>query len=164
MPTLQDLVNARQSYSPYANTPYTPQRQQEGIMGVDPDYDYMREEAMRGLTSQNSARGLMYSGADIRQRNRMAQGMASNQFQTQFNRLAQLAGLGQFASTMDNTGYGRGIGNAMQAAGDLRGSGYAQSANAWGNGLQQLGSIYGNQTAPTAAGIMPGEWDWMYGK
>ena len=127
---------------------------------ASPDYQWTLSEGMKGLDRSAAAKGRMYSGGYGEDLTRYAQGAASTQYGNYYNRLAGLAGVGQTtASGLGILGANSAnqIGNNMQNAADARASGYANSANAWGNTAGQLGTIganyFGSKTssAPSAS-------------
>jgi hypothetical protein len=69
--------------------------------------------------------------------------MASTEFGNFYNRMANMAGIGQ-AATQQNIGAGQAYagnaGNAMMNAGAARASGVMGQANSWGNALSGLGA------------------------
>lgn len=121
---------------------------------ADPGYQFALDEGQRALERSAAARGSLNSGGTLKALTRYAQGMADQQYGTwydrqravqgdTYNRLANLAGVGQTATTQTNQAAQNmgaqigqslsGIGNAAIQAGNARASGYA----AMGQGINQ---------------------------
>lgn len=134
----------------------------EGYGGFEgsPGYQFRLGEGMRALEGSLAARGQRNSGAAQRAITQYAQGVASDEFGTNFNRLAALAGIGQTA-TQGIAGLGAGAaanaGNALMAAGGARASGYTGAFNALSEGVGDAASFigYGLGRRGQAPGPMP---------
>lgn len=106
-----------------------------------PDYAYTRDEGMNGINRHLAAKGGFYSGGGDADRMRFLSGLASQNYNTYYNRLANLAGVGQTAA--NNLGsFGQSaasnIGNAQMANGQARASTYG----AYGQGLAGLAGAF----------------------
>jgi len=116
---------------------------------TSPDYAYSLEEGFKGLDRGAAAAGGLWSGGADADRIRLGQGLASQNANNYWNRLAGLSGTGQTtAGQLGQYGqsYAQSYGqNAMNAA-NARASSYANTANAWGNFGNQLAG-YGAQYA-----------------
>lgn len=120
-----------------------------------PGYQFRFGEGVRAIDSGAAAGGRIMSGAAIRRLNDFGQGLAGEEWNNQYNRLAAIAGVGQTAS-QTITGANQQIGS--QAAGLT-----TQGANALASGALNVGnaraSSYLNRTstlgnvAGTVAGI-----------
>lgn len=125
----------------------------------DPGYQFRVGEAQRGMDRSQAARGMLNSGAALKEAMRVNQGMASDEYQNAYNRWAQqnsdiynrLAGLANTGQQTSNqlaqlsgnyaSQYGQNIGQAANA----RASAYAAKAGANQNMLSDmigLGSMY----------------------
>jgi hypothetical protein len=118
---------------------------------ADPGYAFRLSEGMKGLERSAAARGGLMSGRAMKDTLRFAQdlgsqeyGNAYNRFQTnqgnKFNRLAAIAGIGQTATNQVQNAaqnYAAGAGQAIQAGGNARASGYVGGANAINQGIGQ---------------------------
>ena len=107
---------------------------------MDPSYQFRLGEGMKALDRQAAARGGLISGGALKAAQRYGQEFASNEFGNAYNRLANLAGIGQTAT--NNMGgaagqFGTNAGNLMTGAGAARASGYVGGANALSSGLGQ---------------------------
>lgn len=121
-----------------------------------PGYQFMQNEAMRGVMANAASRGLVNSGATLRALQDRAAGLADQTYGQHMNRLAAAAGLGQtavgqgaaagqnYAGTAANVmGQGTAASNNLltQGAGALA-SGQNQAANALMGGVNNLLSYY----------------------
>lgn len=119
----------------------------------DPGYQFRKQEGVRSLSALLANRGQTESGAAYKEAMRFGDGLASQEFGNQWNRLAGLAGIGQTATNaVGNAGanfgaqassaYGR-LGDAYANMGNARASSYA----AVGQGINSLASNVGNYFA-----------------
>lgn len=60
-----------------------------------PGYQFSLSEGLKALESTQAARGGLFSGRALREAQTYGQGMASQEYQTYLDRLAQLTGVGQ---------------------------------------------------------------------
>ena len=135
---------------------------QQGIAGLqalleDPNsiqdsaaYQFRLDQGLQGLDRSAAARGSLYSGGHSADLMDFGQGLASQEYANQWNRLANIASMGQNAAV--------GAGSMAQNTANAIGGLYAQQgensanatiggANAWGNALAGLGSIAGQYMA-----------------
>jgi hypothetical protein len=113
---------------------------------ASPDYQFRLQEGMNALLASQSARGSTMGGRAQRELLRYGQGMGSQEFGNYYNRLANLAGIGQTAtSQLGSLGANAaaGAGQAYQTAGQLRGAGQIGAFNALGQGIQNAFQAYG---------------------
>lgn len=126
---------------------------------ADPGYGFRLKEGLRALENSALARGMGQSGATLRGTTRFGQELASDEFTNAFNRyqaernarlnpLQSLAGMGQ--TTSQNIANQAGQLGQAQAAnavamGNIRASGYVNTANALTNALGQGVNYYQNQ-------------------
>lgn len=110
-----------------------------------PSYGFIRDESMRAIDRNRSARGLLNSGAADKARMDRAAGLASTDFENWWNRIAGVAGAGQTA-TAGTAAAGQNaanmISNAHQQAGNARASSYANTAGAINTGANNILSSY----------------------
>jgi hypothetical protein len=132
--------------APYSNLPGAEGGQAGPDMSVftaSPDYQFRRDEGMRGIEQGAAARGGALSGNALRALSGFNSNMASTEFGNFYERMARLAGLGG-AATNNAIGmgqnYANNAGNAAMAAGSARASGVLGQANSWGNALSGLGA------------------------
>lgn len=116
-------------------------------------YQFRFGEGNRALERNLAARGGSLGGGALRELTRYGQGMASDEFTNQYNRLASLAGLGQQSTNqqgayMGNYSQAGGEGQAM--LGNIKASSYGGMANAIGGGISDymnynlLRDVYGS--------------------
>lgn len=108
---------------------------------ASPGYDFRRGEAERGLERFLAARGLSGSGRAIRGAARLADDLATQEYDQGFNRLAALAGIGGTGQQMS----GQTLGQQAQYAltgGQARQSGYDRASGAAINTLAGLAGMY----------------------
>jgi hypothetical protein len=115
---------------------------------TDPGYQFRFEEGQRALDRGAAARGGLLSGGYGRKAIRYGQGFASNEYTNVYNRIANIAQLGQVANQHASNAAlqgGFGMGGAAGAMGINSAYGSIGSADAWGRGLTNLGNIpWGN--------------------
>ncbi len=141
----------------------------------DPGYGFRLKEGLRALESSAAARGGLLSGNQMRGVTRFGQELGSQEYTNAFNRyqaeraarlnpLQSLAGMGQSnAATMAQQAgqYGQNLAQGAATMGNIRASGYMNTANALtgalGQGLnyyqnqQMMNRIFPQQQAPAAA-------------
>lgn len=111
-----------------------------------PDYLFALQQGQAATERGAAARGGLFGGgaqADLQQ---FGQGLATQNLNNYWNRLAGLSNTGQTTAT--NLGsygqaFGQQYGQNMMDAANARASSYAGQANAWGNALGQAGSAFG---------------------
>jgi hypothetical protein len=116
-----------------------------------PDYQFARDEGLRGIERSAAARGGLASGNTLAALTRFSSGLATQNFGNYTNRLAGLAGTGQ--QSAENLGamrmqYGQQVGQNAVGAANARSSGIANQANIWGgvgNQLAGMAGYYANQ-------------------
>lgn len=129
--------------------------------GIDPSYQFIKDEAQKGLESGAAAKGTLLTGGFQKDMAKYLSGLASTEFGNIFDRNYSLATLGLNAAGQSaNVGsaYSGQAGNttANQAntnvdlttgAGNAEAAGTAAGANVWGNTIGQLGAIVAPQAA-----------------
>lgn len=138
----------------------------------DPGYQFRLREGQAALDRSASARGGMYSGAQLKALNRYGQDFASNEFTNAFNRnLANRQSLFNMLSGISGTGQvsaqqigqqgmqlGRDIGSNLMGAGNARASGYLARGNALQGGVNQLASAYNQGMFGGGSGMGQSNW------
>lgn len=110
---------------------------------TSPGYQFRFGEGQRAVESGAAARGMLMSGGTLKDLTRFGQGVASGDFNDQFNRYMAIAGGGQQAATSGaqmGQQSASGIADLYTQAGNARASGYIGSANAWVNGINNFDS------------------------
>ena len=155
------------------NNPFDSYLASKGLAGGrfdtnNPAYQFQLKQGQQALDRSSAARGMGYSGAQMKASQQYGQGMASQEYDKQYNRASgefgdyynRLAGLAQggqqAAGSMAQAG-GQYANNASNTFGNLsnaqtgilgqqanaRASGYAANANAISGGLNSLTNLYG---------------------
>ena len=112
-----------------------------------PDYQFALDQGMKGLDRSAAARGRLYSGGYGQDLTNYAQGMATQNYNNFYDKLAGISRTG--SGTAQNLGalgqsYANSMGTALQNNAANRTSAYNSQANAWGNAATQIGGIAGN--------------------
>lgn len=111
---------------------------------ADPGYGFRFSEGMRGVERGAAARGGLLSGGFGRRAIRYGQDYASNEYANVYNRIANIAGLGQVgvSGSANAAMYGGAqMGAAVAGAGNARATGYINEGNAWGNAIGQIAQM-----------------------
>jgi hypothetical protein len=117
-----------------------------GGFRTSPGYEFARSEGLRGVDNAFASSGMFNSGARAKGIARFTTGLADQEYGNYLNRLAAMAGIGQTATGQGvqlGQNFGINAGNTLENAGAARASGYAGSANAWGNAFNNLGYLAG---------------------
>jgi hypothetical protein len=123
-----------------------------------PGYQFGLTEGQRTLESSAAAQGGLFSGKAAKALTKFGQDYADQQgYRPYMNSLASLAGIGQTATSQNNSlgqAAAGNIGQAYMGAANARASGIQGRANAWGDTINGLagaaGYAYGNR----------GSWGW----
>jgi hypothetical protein len=135
-------------------TPFTMEQFQ-----ADPGYAFRLQEGLKALDRSAAARGGLLSGATLKGAQRYGQDLGSQEYTNAFNRyqlerqarlnpLQSLAGMSQTAAnTMSNQAgqFGESMAQNAMAQGNIRASGYMNTANALTGGLNQYLNYQQNQ-------------------
>lgn len=162
-------VISTQPEAPVQAGPAQPQDQQASIdamVKADPSYQFRMNEGQRALERSAAARGGALSGGALRRQTRYAQDYASTEYTNIYNRIANIAGMGQvYNSNVTqaglNTAYGMSR-NYMDLAAS-RMSGYAAQGNAWGTALEGVAGAFGDWWGGRASGGN-GSWERRTGR
>jgi len=133
-----------------------PNADTSAILKNDPSYQFRLKQGQQALDRSSAARGMGYSGAQLKAAQDYGQGMASTEFGNYYNRLAGLAQGGQqAANTLGGMGsnYANSAGNTfanlsnaqtniLGQQANARASGYAGQSNAVTGGLNSLTNLY----------------------
>lgn len=113
----------------------------------DPGYQFQLNEGLKAVQGSAAARGMGNSGAALKELNRYGQDYASNAYNTYYNRVANLAGIGQTANAQNQQA---GTNYANNVSANQIGVGNAAAANQMGATNRLSGLI------STAAGAYAG--------
>lgn len=106
-----------------------------------PGYQFRLSEGVRAIDRGAAARGMLDSGSRLRALMSYGQNVAADEYQNYLNRLFNLAGFGQQATTQSAASLAPFVSGAMQAAmnaGTASGAGLIGAANALQGGLGNL--------------------------
>lgn len=169
---INTLGNLMKSGSGQLNNPFDVYLKSKGLAGgkfdtSNPAYQFQLKQGQQALDRSSAARGMGYSGAQMKAAQEYGQGLASQQYDKEYNRASgefgdyfnRLAGLaqggqqaagsmaqagGQFANNAGNTFAN--LSNAQSSIlgqqANARASGYAANANALSGGLNSLTNLY----------------------
>ena len=170
---INTLGSLMKSGSGQLNNPFDTYLKSKGLAGgkfdtSNPAYQFQLKQGQQALDRSSAARGMGYSGAQMKAAQEYGQGLASQQYDKEYNRASgefgdyynRLAGLAkggeqaatalgnygnQYATAGSNT-----LGNLSGAQtgilgqqANARASGYAANANAITGGLNSLTNLYG---------------------
>jgi hypothetical protein len=107
---------------------------QQQMLEMDPGYGFRLGEGLKALERMQASRGNFLSGGALKAGQRFAQDTASQEYGNAYNRLANIAGLGQTAGTQ--------MGNAASGFGTSAGNIMGQEANALAAGRLGRTSAY----------------------
>lgn len=125
---------------------------------ASPDYQFRLNQQQQAIDRANAAKGMVLSGAQQKATAQYSGNLASGEYSNWYNHMANLAGIGQTATNqVQNAGttMASNAGNAIQAAGDARASGYLGQANSWGNALSGIGNTLATYYAPKPSYVNP---------
>lgn len=151
-PNLQLPAQGTPSTVP-AQPPVSQQQQTMNWLAMDPGYQFRLTEGANAVNTNYAGRGLYNSGAAAKAMQKYGQDYASGEFNNAYNRLSNLAGLGQTANQqMQQAGqaFASGAGNTLMQNAQNLGSSYQQKGNAWSGfygGLNGSLNSYGNMLA-----------------
>lgn len=160
--TAEQAAQLRAMGYPVPDPVVTPDGANEDRYGgfyASPGYQFRMDEGIRSLDRSAAARGMLRSGGQMRALTRYGQGVASDEFGNYYNRLSNIAGLGQTATNNQATlgqNFGVNASNALMNAGNARASGYLSQGQMYGNlagiGADLFTRLYGNKNSDVAAG------------
>lgn len=112
---------------------------------TSPGYAFRQQQGLQAVDRGAAARGLLHSGAAVKAEQRFGEGLAAQEYDSWWNRLAGIAGVGQ-AATAGTAQAGQsatsGIASALQNAGNARASSYANTGSAVNSGINNVLSAY----------------------
>lgn len=141
------------------------------IIEANPAYQFRQEQGQKALERNLAARGGTLGGGALKELTRYGQGMASDEFQNQFNRLAALAGIGQAATNQQTaaaSAYGANQAEGLANLGNIKASSYLGVGGALNQGIGDymnynlMRDIYGvgNQGGGSSGGMKsPQAWE-----
>ena len=111
---------------------------------TDPGYGFRSSEGNRAITASAAARGGLLSGGTGKALQRYGQDYASNEYTNVYNRISNIAGLGQVGATQSGNAAlqaGAYMGNAASNAGNASAYGQLDAGNAWANAANQIAQL-----------------------
>lgn len=111
-----------------------------------PDYQFTRDQGIKGLDRSAAARGTQYSGGQLAALADYAGGVASQNYSDYYNRIAQLAGMGQNAAAgVGNAGmtYAGRVGENILTGAGARADSRLAEASTYGQLGEQLAGAFG---------------------
>jgi len=145
----REYDQTREDYAPYREAGTNALTHLNALMAdpsqatKDPSYTFGLNQGTQALDRSAASGGSLYSGATLKALERYGQDYAGTKLNEQYNRYANIAGLGQVAT---NGTSNAGMNAANQIGGNLTSLGNAQAANSlnqgniWGNAANQLSS------------------------
>lgn len=121
--------------------------QQQQMLEMDPGYGFRLGEGMKALERMQAARGNMLSGGALKAGQRYAQDYASGEYSNAYNRLANIAGLGQTAGTQLGAAgerFAQGAGQTGMEAANALAAGRIGRASAYTGAIQGGLNAYQN--------------------
>ena len=138
---IQDRLNqqqqAQQQRQEQANQPVDV----SAVLSQDPGYQFRLQQGQQALERQQAARGTLLSGRAMKDAANYNQGMASQEYGNAWNRLANIAGIGQNATSESNqlgSSYGQQMASNLIQGGNARASGYLAQGQASQGGFNNL--------------------------
>lgn len=113
----------------------------------DPGYQFRRQQGENALSRALASRGMLNSGAAMKEAARYSQGLATDEFTNAFNRLSALAGTGQTAASgLASLGsqYMQSAGSNAGQMANARASAYVGQAQAQQNALSDILGMVGS--------------------
>lgn len=111
----------------------------------DPGYLFGLGEGRNALENSATARGMTYSGAQAKALQRFGNDYASSKIDQTYNRLSNLAGIGQVGvNPGPGMNYANQVGQNMLGVGNAQGAGAIARGSAYGNALNS-GLAYGDR-------------------
>ncbi len=153
-----------QTIAPTSDGYVAPNENPGGVAGgynfqTDPGYNFRIGEGQRAIERGAAAAGGLLSGGYGRRLTRYAQDYASNEYTNVYNRISNIAGLGQVSAGQSGNAAmmaGQQMGNAASNAGAARASGYTAQGNIWGDALRSGGQFldewWGNRKSGDPSG------------
>lgn len=109
-----------------------------GALENYPGYQFAQQQGLKAVNASGAARGILNSGATIKNATTFGQGLATSTLGSYLSQLMQLGQLGESAGSITgNTGAAAGanIGNSLMAAGSAAGAGTLGSSMALTGGI-----------------------------
>jgi hypothetical protein len=138
---------------PYREAGYNALEGLNGLMkdpsGItsQPGYQFGLNQGQTAIDRSAASRGSLYSGATLKALQRYGQDYGSTKLNESYNRLSNIAGLGQVAngqSMQAGMNYGNNVSANQIGMGNAQAANALNQGNTWGNAVNQLGA-YGDR-------------------
>lgn len=126
-----------------------------------PDYQFGLSQGTTALDRSAASKGGLYSGAQLKALTQFGQDYGNNQLNQEYNRLANIAGLGQVGANNNMTAgmnYANQAGNNLMGAANARAGSSLYAANGWQNALNGGAAAFGRVNWGSPGGSSPGSW------
>lgn len=147
---LQMFQQNREDLAPYREAGLRGLANYEAAVGpaftASPGYEFARGEGIRAIDQGASARGMLNSGARLRELTRYGTGVANQEYGNYVNRLAALAGIGQTATSQTGAlgaNAAQGMANTLMQGGQAQAQGITGGVNAALGGVNAGLGLYG---------------------
>lgn len=112
---------------------------------TSPGYEFRRDEGIKAVERSAASRGLLRSGAAQKAIERYAEGNAAGEFDSWWNRLAGVAGVGMNATSgtaAAGSNAANAISNAYQQMGNAQAAGWSNAASSFNSGINGVLQAY----------------------
>lgn len=125
-------------------------------------YKFRYDQGLQGVDRSAAARGGLYSGGHLADLQKFGQGLASQEYDSQWNRLMGLANMGQ-NSAVGAGQLGQNSANSISGLygqqGNAAANGAIGSANAWSNGIAGIAGAFGQYAGNRQSSYQqPSQW------
>lgn len=151
--TQQQYEQARIDQQPYMRAGQRAVNQLDDLNSGDyssftesPDYQFARDQGIKSIDRSAASRGTQYSGGQLAALADYSSGLASQNYNQYYNRIANLANLGQNAASgvgQQGQQYAQTGGNAIQNAGYAQAAGTYGQASTYANLGDKIGDAFG---------------------
>lgn len=145
----REYDQTRADYAPYREAGTNALTHLNGLMAdpsqatKDPSYAFGMSQGTQAIDRSAASGGSLYSGATLKALERYGQDYAGTKLNEQYNRYANIAGLGQVATsgtTAAGTNAANQIGNNLTSLGNAQAANSLNQGNIWSNAANQLSS------------------------
>jgi hypothetical protein len=159
----QALAQQRNDLLPYTQAGYPTLQAQQDLLGLNgpdaaatamqnfqtsPGYQFQLQQGLRGVDAGAAAKGMLRSGATLKQEETYGQGLANQDFSNYYNRLMGISTLGENAAA-GGASTANTAGALAQGAGNTQASIYGNLASGLGN---QANTLFSNPKFQNALG------------
>lgn len=123
-----------------------------------PDYQFARDQGIKGLDRSAASRGTQYSGGQLAAHADFSGGLARQNYGQYYNRIASLAGVGQTAAQnlgQAGQGYANNASNLAMERGNIGADARLATASTYGQAAGQIGNAFGRWYQGQNASVDP---------